>query len=178
MYQFIMSLDLFLSQRRCTAINFKFVITCSVSSMPSSAEQTFRNNLSQFRWARDGANDSQHAQQPPPQGPFSRFYSSIGDYIPLRSTETSNEDEAWFALSRWERSVCLHLSKMVIANGSSQRHRLLGFIGSLVGAAVCFFVAFLTLPMLALKYSYLLRRLTPKLTSSLSSQTSKICVGI
>jgi len=54
-----------------------------------------------------------------------------------------------------------HLVKMVIADGSSQRHRLLGFIGSLVGAAVCFFVAFLTLPMLALKYSYLLQLLTP-----------------
>ncbi|KAL9710555.1 Protein transport protein sft2 [Leucoagaricus gongylophorus] len=99
--------------------------------MPPSAEQSFRSNLSQFRWARDVTTDSQHAQQLPPEGPFSRFYSSIGDYIPLRSNESSNEDEAWFALSRWER--------------------LLGFIGSLAGAIVCFFVAFLTLPILALK---------------------------
>ncbi|KAF5345827.1 hypothetical protein D9756_010890 [Leucocoprinus leucothites] len=101
--------------------------------MPPSAEQNFRTNLSQFRWARGTTDDSQQAQQPQPSGnPFSRFYNSVaGDYIPLRSSESSNEDEAWFALSRWER--------------------LLGFIGALVGAAVCFFVAFLTLPMLAFK---------------------------
>ncbi|KAF9445986.1 SFT2-domain-containing protein [Macrolepiota fuliginosa MF-IS2] len=101
--------------------------------MAPSAEQNFRNNLSQFRWARGTTDDSQQAPANQPSGnPFSRFYSSVaGDYIPLRSTERSNEDEAWFALSRWER--------------------LLGFIGCLVGAGVCFFVAFLTLPLLALR---------------------------
>ncbi|KAG5638944.1 hypothetical protein H0H81_008444 [Sphagnurus paluster] len=70
---------------------------------PASSEQSFRNNLSQFRWARGNTDDS----QPPPApvgNPFSRFYNAVaGDYIPLRSSERSNEDEAWFALSSWER---------------------------------------------------------------------------
>ena len=71
-----------------------------------STEQSFRANLSQFRWAR-GSNDAtpQLPQQTTqPGNPFSRFYNAVaGDYIPLRSNEQSNEDEAWFALSRWER---------------------------------------------------------------------------
>ena len=74
---------------------------------PPSTEQSFRANLSQFRWAR-GANDETQQQQQTtqPGNPFSRFYNAVaGDYIPLRSNEQSNEDEAWFALSRWERWV-------------------------------------------------------------------------
>ncbi|KIK09474.1 hypothetical protein K443DRAFT_82520 [Laccaria amethystina LaAM-08-1] len=101
--------------------------------MPPSSEQSFRNNLSQFRWARGVTDDSQQQQQAPQAAnPFSRFYNAVaGDYIPLRSNEQSNEEEAWFALSRWER--------------------LLGFGVCLIGAAVCFFVAFLTLPFLAIR---------------------------
>ena len=70
---------------------------------PASSEQNFRNNLSQFRWARGVTDDS---EQNPQQNnnPFSRFYNAVaGDYVPLRSNERSNEDEAWFALSSWER---------------------------------------------------------------------------
>ncbi|KAI3612775.1 golgi traffic protein [Moniliophthora roreri] len=96
--------------------------------MASSTEQNFRSNLSQFAWARGVTDDSaQHSQQPAQSGnAFSRFYNTVaGDYVPLRSSERSNEEEAWFALSRWER--------------------LLGFGACLVGAAVCFFVAFLTM---------------------------------
>jgi hypothetical protein len=73
-----------------------------------STEQSFRQNLSQFRWARGNTNDSQTGQQPSTgNNPFSRFYSAIGGsgYIPLRSNETSNEQEAYFARSRWERCV-------------------------------------------------------------------------
>ncbi|THH18234.1 hypothetical protein EW146_g2706 [Bondarzewia mesenterica] len=100
---------------------------------PSTTEQSFRENLSQFRWARGNNNDS---QQSPSQGqsnsPFSRFYNAIGGaYIPLRSGERSNEDEAYFALSRWER--------------------LVGFLACLAGAAICFAVAFFTLPFLAIR---------------------------
>ncbi|KAF9491119.1 SFT2-domain-containing protein [Pleurotus eryngii] len=101
--------------------------------MSSTTEQSFRANLSQFRWASGVTDDS----QPPPQSsgssnPFSRFYNAVaGDYIPLRSNEQSNEEEAWFALSRWER--------------------LLGFGACLLGGAACFFVAFITLPLLALR---------------------------
>jgi len=99
--------------------------------MPASTEQTFRENLSQFRWARGNNDDSQQAEAAP-LNPFSRFYNAVGGgYIPLRSNERSNEEEAYFALSRWER--------------------LLGFGGCLIGAAVCFFVAFLTLPLLAVR---------------------------
>ncbi len=96
-------------------------------------EQSFRASLSQFRWARGLTDDSQaHAQQPAQSNPFSRFYNAVaGDYIPLRSNDRNNQDDAWLALSRWER--------------------LLGFIACLIGAAVCFFVAFITLPFLALK---------------------------
>ncbi|RPD60780.1 ER-to-golgi vesicle protein transport Sft2 [Lentinus tigrinus ALCF2SS1-7] len=103
--------------------------------MPAqSTEQSFRDNLSQFRWARGNNDDSQQQQQNSSAGanPFSRFYNAIGSgYIPLRSSERTNEEEAYFALSRWER--------------------LLGFGACLIGAAVCFFVAFLTIPMIALR---------------------------
>ncbi|KIK97849.1 hypothetical protein PAXRUDRAFT_135462 [Paxillus rubicundulus Ve08.2h10] len=100
--------------------------------MPSSStEQSFRSNLSQFRWAQGTADDSQ-AQLAQPTNAFSRFYSAVaGDYVPLRSNERSNEEEAWFALSRWER--------------------LLGFGACLLGACVCFFVAFLGLPWLPVR---------------------------
>ncbi|EJD04734.1 ER-to-golgi vesicle protein transport Sft2 [Fomitiporia mediterranea MF3/22] len=98
-------------------------------------EQSFRTNLSQFRWARGNTDDSQEAQaQQSGAGanPFSRFYDAIGGaYIPLRSNERSNEEEAYFALSRWER--------------------LLGFGACLLGAAACFFVSFLYLPLLAIR---------------------------
>lgn len=77
---------------------------------PANTEQSFRTNLSQFRWARDQQQQQQQEQQGTGAGgAFGRFYSSIGisDYVPLRSNERSNEDEAYFALSRWERCVLL-----------------------------------------------------------------------
>ncbi|KAK0463079.1 ER-to-golgi vesicle protein transport Sft2 [Desarmillaria tabescens] len=93
---------------------------------PASSEQNFRANLQQFRWSRGVTDDSQPQQAQQSSNPFSRFYQSIaGDYVPLRSSERSNEEEAWFALSSWER--------------------LLGFGACLIGAAVCFFIAFLTI---------------------------------
>ncbi|CCM02105.1 uncharacterized protein FIBRA_04182 [Fibroporia radiculosa] len=99
--------------------------------MSHSTEQSFRSNLSQFRWAQ-GNNDNQQQDAEPQPGRFARFYNAIGGgYIPLRSNERSNDEEAYFALSRWER--------------------LLGFGGCLLGAAVCFFVAFVTLPILGLR---------------------------
>ncbi|KAG9019605.1 protein transport protein sft2 [Tulasnella sp. 427] len=93
-------------------------------------EQSFRANLSQFRWAR-GQTDQSQQQPAASANPFSRLYSSVSGYVPLRSNEHTNEEEAYFALSRWER--------------------LLGFLACLLGAAVCFFVAFMTLPLLALR---------------------------
>ena len=79
----------------------------------SSTESNFRSNLSQFRWARGVTDDSQplgtQAQAGNSRNPFSRFYNAVGGaYVPLRSNERSNEEEAYFALSRWERSeVCV-----------------------------------------------------------------------
>ncbi|KAJ7147336.1 ER-to-golgi vesicle protein transport Sft2 [Mycena filopes] len=101
-------------------------------ALPQANEQSsFRDNLSQFRWARNAQPEPAAQPAQPAGNPFSRFYNAVaGDYIPLRSSERSNEEEAWFALSRWER--------------------LLGFGGCLIGAAVCFFVAFLTLPFIVL----------------------------
>ncbi|KZS88761.1 SFT2-domain-containing protein [Sistotremastrum niveocremeum HHB9708] len=101
---------------------------------PASTEQNFRSSLSQFKWARGVTDDSQAAQASAPAASdsvFSRITSFAGGYVPLRSSERSNEEEAYFALSRWER--------------------LLGFGACLLGAAACFFVAFLTLPLLAIK---------------------------
>ncbi|KZT24941.1 ER-to-golgi vesicle protein transport Sft2 [Neolentinus lepideus HHB14362 ss-1] len=98
---------------------------------PPTTEQNFRANLSQFRWARNNTDESQE-QSAPSANPFSRFYNAIGGgYVPLRSSERSNEEEAYFALSRWER--------------------LLGFGACLLGAVVCFLVAFFTMPLLALR---------------------------
>jgi len=100
-----------------------------------STEQSFRANLSQFRWANSVQDDSQQQQQqqqPQSSNPFARFYNAVGGgYIPLRSSERSNEEEAYFALSRWDR--------------------LIGFGACLLGAAVCFFVAFLTAPLIPIR---------------------------
>ena len=87
----------------------------SAGAMPPapSAEQSFRANLSQFRWARGNTDDSQPQQaQDAPANPFARFYHAVGGgYIPLRSSERSNEEEAYFALSRWDRCVAAVLQK-------------------------------------------------------------------
>lgn len=74
----------------------------------SATEQSFRTNLSQFRWARGNTDDSQAAASDASSNPFSRFYNAIGGgYIPLRSSERTNEEEAYFALSRWDRCELL-----------------------------------------------------------------------
>jgi len=74
---------------------------------PSTTDSSFRSSLSQFRWARGVTDDSQTSAAGTSRNPFSRFYNAVGGvggaYVPLRSSETSNEEEAYFALSRWER---------------------------------------------------------------------------
>ena len=64
--------------------------------------------LGQFRWARGVTDDSATATQAnnangAAPNPFSRFYTSLSGAVPLRSNDRSNEEEAYFALSRWER---------------------------------------------------------------------------
>jgi hypothetical protein len=76
----------------------------STSMASAATENNFRSSLSQFRWARGVTDDSQALNVGNSRNPFSRFYNAIGGaYIPLRSSENSNEEEAYFALSRWER---------------------------------------------------------------------------
>ncbi|GAA5875770.1 hypothetical protein JCM3774_006452 [Rhodotorula dairenensis] len=93
------------------------------------AESSFRQSLQGFRWAQGVTDDSQPTTE---QSPFARFTSALSSGIPLRSSERSNEEEAYFALSRWERFV--------------------GFLLCIAGAAACFVVSFLVgLPLLAIK---------------------------
>ena len=93
-----------------------FITKSEIMAPPPTTEQSFRANLSQFRWAQGNNDDSQQQQTQAPNGnPFSRFYNAIGSsYVPLRSNERSNEEEAYFALSRWDRHVVLEsLSKVL-----------------------------------------------------------------
>ncbi|CAD6578871.1 MAG: protein transport protein sft2 [Tremellales sp. Tagirdzhanova-0007] len=97
--------------------------------MSASAQQSFRSQLSGFRWANSVQDDS----QPPPStsNPLGRVWNSMSGYIPLRSEGRSQEEEAYFALSRWER--------------------FLGFLACCAGGMACFGISFLFLPILALK---------------------------
>ena len=101
-------------ERRSSALSCESLVQdFHFSSTPmayAATENNFRSSLSQFRWARGVTDDSQAQAQAQARdaghsrNPFSRFYNAIGGaYIPLRSSENSNEDEAYFALSRWER---------------------------------------------------------------------------
>ncbi|WVW79525.1 hypothetical protein I302_101494 [Kwoniella bestiolae CBS 10118] len=98
--------------------------------MSSSAQQSFRSQLSGFRWANSVQDDSQRAQQET-SNPLGRVWNSMSGYIPLRNEGRSQEEEAYFALSRWER--------------------FLGFLACCAGGIACFGVAFLFLPILAIK---------------------------
>ncbi|KAF8525613.1 ER-to-golgi vesicle protein transport Sft2 [Hysterangium stoloniferum] len=95
--------------------------------MSSDAREALRN----FRWASGVTDDSRNASGGESQSTWTRWTSLAGAYVPLRSNERSNEEEAFFAVSRWER--------------------LLAFGACLLGAAACFLVAFISLPLLALR---------------------------
>ncbi|KAI5475617.1 hypothetical protein MNV49_001127 [Pseudohyphozyma bogoriensis] len=95
------------------------------------AESSYRQSLQGFAWARPGAvtDDSAAANE---GTAFGRWTSSISGYIPVRSGDRSNEEEAYFALSRWERFS--------------------GFLLCCAGAGVCFMISFfIGLPLLAVK---------------------------
>ena len=97
----------------------------SCSSLPPSLPASLTPPA--VAWARPGVvtDDS-----PAESNPFARFSSSISGYIPVRSGDRTNEEEAYFALSRWERFI--------------------GFLLCCAGASVCFAVAFfIGLPLLA-----------------------------
>jgi hypothetical protein len=73
------------------------------SIMATPTQQSFRSQLSGFRWANSVQDDSAPPAAAPSTNPFSRFYntvtSSVSDYVPLRSGNRSDEEEAYFALS-------------------------------------------------------------------------------
>ncbi|GAA5872693.1 hypothetical protein JCM1840_004491 [Sporobolomyces johnsonii] len=95
------------------------------------AESSFRQNLAGFRWAQ-GVTDDSTAAAASESSPFARFTQALSGGIPLRSNDRSNEEEAYFALSRWER--------------------FLGFLLCCAGASACFAVSFfIGLPLLAIK---------------------------
>ncbi|KAH9821097.1 Got1/Sft2-like family-domain-containing protein [Melampsora americana] len=102
-----------------------------------TSESNFKHQFKGFKWSRGVTDDSiQNPSQSQSQSSsnsnfFSRFNESISGYVPLRSNERSNEEEAYYALSRWERTI--------------------GFLLCIAGASICFFIAFLTLPFLAFK---------------------------
>ncbi|TIA93646.1 hypothetical protein E3P99_00094 [Wallemia hederae] len=93
-----------------------------------SSESNFRQSLGAFRW-------SQTSQPQPEQNApnlWSRIQNTVSDYVPLNSEDRSNEEEAYFALNRWER--------------------FLGFVICLLGSAACFVLAFLLfLPILPIR---------------------------
>ncbi|WVQ81385.1 hypothetical protein IAT38_003509 [Cryptococcus sp. DSM 104549] len=102
--------------------------------MSASAQQNFRSQLSGFRWANSVQDDSSAAAangQASGSSPFGRVWNSMSGYIPLRNEGNSQEEEAYFALSRWER--------------------FLGFLACCAGGIACFGIAFLFLPILAIK---------------------------
>ena len=68
--------------------------------MSSNEQEALRN----FRWARGNTDDSRNPNNAAEsQSSWSRWTSLAGSYVPLRSNERTNEEEAYFALSRWER---------------------------------------------------------------------------
>ncbi|SCZ94637.1 BZ3500_MvSof-1268-A1-R1_Chr12-3g04013 [Microbotryum saponariae] len=119
----------------------------------SATESNFRQGLSGFAWARPGAVIDDSANSTAPTNFFTRWTSSISGAIPVRSGERTNEEEAYFALSRWERFS--------------------GFLLCTAGAALCFFIAFfIGLPLLALKpRKFAVSFQTAEFLSSLSAST-------
>ncbi|PWN52819.1 SFT2-domain-containing protein [Violaceomyces palustris] len=111
----------------------------------SSAETNFRSQLSGFKWAQGRTDDSPAGRSNMTNGSnsgggggegggfLSGLTNSLSGYVPLRSSERSNEEEAYLSLSRWER--------------------FLGFLACIAGAAVCFFFSFIFLspPILAVR---------------------------
>ncbi|CAG8485142.1 4949_t:CDS:2, partial [Scutellospora calospora] len=104
----------------------------------SSGEQQFRESLRSFRWASSSNNANISTSKPTS---FSRlaentsnFFGSIGNrvqgYLPVTANSAEQEDD-WFTLTRWQR--------------------LVGFGVLFAAGALCFLIAFVSLPLLALR---------------------------
>ncbi|CAG8728412.1 10686_t:CDS:2, partial [Dentiscutata erythropus] len=103
----------------------------------SSGEQQFRESLRSFRWASSSNNANISTSK---STPFSRlaentsnFFGSVGNrvqgYLPL--TNNGEQEDEWFTLTRWQR--------------------LVGFGILFASGALCFIIAFISLPLLAIK---------------------------
>jgi hypothetical protein len=69
--------------------------------MSTNAANSFHSQLSGFRWANSVQDDSARAANTNASSGnmFSRTWSSVSGYIPLRNEGQSAEEEAYFALS-------------------------------------------------------------------------------
>lgn len=68
--------------------------------MSANAATSFHSQLSGFRWANSVQDDSARTTNDNASGNmFSRTWSSVSGYIPLRNEGQSAEEEAYFALS-------------------------------------------------------------------------------
>lgn len=78
-----------------------------VLSLTMAQQNSFRSQLAGFRWANSVQDDSaaNPTLPPPPTSLWNSFQNSVSGYVPLRSADRTNEEEAYFALSRWERYV-------------------------------------------------------------------------
>lgn len=131
------------------------LITCRSLPIMSEAQQAALRN---FRWASGVTDDSRTSNNAAGQSSvWSRWTSFAGSYIPLRSDERTNEEEAYFALSRWERCDYGFFSLLYRAELLAWEKRLLGFGACLLGAVACFFVAFISLSLRPSKFALAFR---------------------
>ncbi|PKI83664.1 hypothetical protein MVES1_002461 [Malassezia vespertilionis] len=88
---------------------------------------------STWPWTSAGQGTTLAAEETEETGLFTYFSNGLSGYVPLRSADRSNEEEAYLSLSHWER--------------------FLGFLMCIAGSGVCFLFSFifLTPPILALK---------------------------
>lgn len=107
--RFLFRLSQLESTTSTSTIIFHQMPTSTSTNATSNTESNFRDQLSGFRWARGSNNDSTRTtttSNPAGQGSYlSTISNSISGYVPLRSAERTNEEEAYLSLSRWERSV-------------------------------------------------------------------------
>jgi hypothetical protein len=112
------------------------------STMSASNESTFRNSLNSIGWSRRPADPDITTAQPSFLQRINPFSGSSGGYIRLPTTQQDlpaqlpaqtpqQENAAWFALSQWDR--------------------LIVFGCCVLGAAACFVMAFVLMPVLMFK---------------------------
>jgi len=115
---------------------------CALQGMSAANESSFRNSLNNIGWSRRSADPDLSTAQPSFFQKYNPF-SSRGGYIRLPTSQTEGvptqlpapsaqqENAAWFALSQWDR--------------------LIVFGCCVLGAAACFVMAFVLMPVLVLK---------------------------